>query len=214
VSIPLAVIEQIVSASGAAEAIEELLPPAVRGRQLRAGTLLAGMMAALADGRPAHLTRVPEALVSLPEADQKRLGVVAGWKSGPHQLTYRQAGHTHRLIRKALDKQQPDGAASQALQDTCDLLAEASIPGAFKDASSSLAVDWTRTCHAAALVPMATPAPSHRPNLPLPEARPHTRMITNCRWSIRRVRRSEQVPDPVIGADPIEHHRPPGRTGP
>jgi hypothetical protein len=77
VSIPLAVIEQIVSGSGAAEAIELMLPAGVRERQLKAGTLLTGMMLALADGRPAHLTRILEALTGLPEDDQKRLGVTA-----------------------------------------------------------------------------------------------------------------------------------------
>jgi hypothetical protein len=52
VTLTLAGIEAIVAGSGAGEAIEALLPPAVRGRQLTAGTLLAGKMLALADGRP------------------------------------------------------------------------------------------------------------------------------------------------------------------
>jgi len=128
VSVPLAVIEQIVSGSGVAEAIELMLPAGVRERQLKAGTLLTGMMLALADGRPAHLTRVLEALTGLPEDDQKRLGVIAQWKKGPHQLTYRQAEHTHRLIRKALAKENPDGAPAPGLQRLCDQLTEASIP--------------------------------------------------------------------------------------
>ena len=76
-SVTLAVIEQIVSSSGVAEAIELMLPAGVRERQLKAGTLLIGMMLALADGRPAHLTRILEALTGLPEDDQKRLGVSA-----------------------------------------------------------------------------------------------------------------------------------------
>ena len=139
----LAVIENIVDASGAAEMIEALLPPAVRRRQLTAGTLLAGMMLTLADGRPAHLTRVHQALTGLPEDDQKRLGVIEDWKTGPHQLTYRQIEHTARLIRKALEKEKPDGAPSPGLQRLCDQLLEASIPAQFKQASTSLAVDWT-----------------------------------------------------------------------
>jgi hypothetical protein len=143
VSVTLAVIEGIVIRSGAGAAIEDLLPQAVRSRQLKAGTLLIGMMAALADGRPARLTRALAALLALDEADQKRLGVVEDWKSGPHQLTCRQVEHANRVIKKALDKQQPDGAASQAVQTACDLLLEASIPDASKDASSSLAGDWT-----------------------------------------------------------------------
>jgi len=143
VSIQLAVIERIVADSGIAEAIEALLPPAVRSRQLKAGTLLAGMMLALADGRPAHLTRAHQALIGLPEDDQKRLGVIEDWKDGPHQLTYRQVEHTARLIRNALVKEQPDGTPSQGQQRLCDRLLEASIPAEFNNASSSLAVDWT-----------------------------------------------------------------------
>ena len=42
-----------------------------------------------------------------------------------------------------------------------------------------------RTRRAAALVPMATTAPGHRPSLPLPPTSPHTHMITKCRWSTR-----------------------------
>jgi hypothetical protein len=163
VSVPLAVIEDIVAASSIAATIEALLPAGVRERQLTAGTLLTGMMLALADGRPAHLTRVHAALLALPEADQKRLGVVADWKTGPHQLTYRQAEHTHRLIRKALDKDQPDGAPSADLQQLCGQLLEASIPGEFKDASSSLAVDWTDVEAWARAVPHGSPEPGADP---------------------------------------------------
>ena len=142
-TIPLTVIEDIVSRSGVAGAIEQMLPPAARGRQLTAGTLLAGMLLALADGRPAHLTRAHAALTSLPEHDQKRLGVIEDWKTGPHQLTYRQVEHTSRLITRALAKTEPDGAPSAGLQQLCDQLTEASIPGPFKNASTSLATGWT-----------------------------------------------------------------------
>ena len=142
-SIPLAVIEEIIDASGIAEQIEGLLPYAVRDRQLTARTLLVGMHLTLDDGRPAHLTRVRQALISLPGPDQERLGVTMTWKTGPHQLTYRQVEHTHRLITKALGKQQPDGAPSGALQSACDTLLEASIPDELKHASTALAGDWT-----------------------------------------------------------------------
>jgi integrase len=54
----LAVLEDIIDNSGAAPRIEALLPRGVRGRQLAARTLLIGMLMALADDRPAHLTRV------------------------------------------------------------------------------------------------------------------------------------------------------------
>jgi hypothetical protein len=141
--IPLAGLEEIIDASGVAPRIEDMLPVGVRARQLAVRTLLLGMMLALADGRPAHLTRVHRALACLPEADQRRLGVLADWKGGPHRLTYRQAEYTFALVTRALGKDQPDGLPSPALQRACDDLLEASIPEEFEDASSSLAVDWS-----------------------------------------------------------------------
>ena len=142
-SIPLTVIEDIIDASGGAGRIEALLPHGVRCRQLTARTLLIGMHITLADGRPAQLTRVHAALTALPEADQIRLGILAQWKTGPHQLTYRQVEHTFRLAAKALGKDKPDGAPPAGLQAACDSLLEASIPARFKDTSSALAADWT-----------------------------------------------------------------------
>ena len=142
-SVSLAVIEDMIEASGIAPAIQALLPAAARRRQLTAHTLLTGMLLALADRRPAHLTEVRNALIALPEATQVRLGVIADWKTGPHQLTYRQTEHTARLIARALGKDEPDGAPSAALQAVCDSLLEASIPAVHKNASSALAADWT-----------------------------------------------------------------------
>ena len=141
--IPLAGLEEIIDASGVAPRIEALLPTGVRHRQLRVRTLLAGMLLSQADQRPAHLTRVRDALTALPEADQVRLGVTEDWKTGPHLLTYRQTERTFGLVAGALAKDVPDGLPSQALAAICDDLLEASIPGQFKDASTALAVDWT-----------------------------------------------------------------------
>ena len=141
--IPLAVFEEIIDASGAAPRIEALLPAGVRRRQLTVRTLLAGMCLAQADHRPAHLTRVHQALVSLPGDDQRRLGVTTDWKHGPHLLTYRQTEYTFGLVAGAAGQDQPDGLPSGPLQDICDGLLEASVPGQFKHASTSLAVDWT-----------------------------------------------------------------------
>jgi hypothetical protein len=76
--IPLPVLEEIVDRSGIAPQIELLLPIGVRARQLLARTLLLGMLIVLADHRPAHLTRVHQALTTLPEDDQRRLGVLPG----------------------------------------------------------------------------------------------------------------------------------------
>ena len=141
--IPLAALEGVIDASGTAPRIEAMLPIGVRCRQLSVRTLLAGMCLTQADGRPAHLTRVRQALTSLPEDDQRRLGVIADWKNGPHLLTYRQAEYTFGLVADALARDQPDGLPSPALQAVCDSLLEASVPEELKDASRSLAVDWT-----------------------------------------------------------------------
>jgi hypothetical protein len=141
--ITLAALETVIDASGTAARIEAMLPIGVRRRQLSVRTLLAGMCLALADGRPAHLTRVHRALTSLPASDQLRLGVIAQWKHGPHRLTYRQAERTFGLAADALAKDEPDGLPSADLAGTCDDLLEASVPEKFKDASDSLAVDWT-----------------------------------------------------------------------
>jgi len=141
--IPLAVFEEVIDASGTAARIEAALPVGVRPRQLGVRTLLAGMCLAQADHRPAHLTRVHQALTALPEHDQRRLGVVADWKNGPHTLTYRQTEYTFGLVTTALGKDEPDGLPSARLQGICDDLLEASVPEEFKDASTSLAVDWT-----------------------------------------------------------------------
>src|SRR5208282_6741899 len=134
---------EIIDASGVAPRVEAMLPIGVRHRQLRVRTLLAGMLLSQADHRPAHLTRVRDALTALPPADQARLGVLENWKAGPHLLTYRQTERTFGLVTGALAKDQPDGLPSQPLQAVCDDLLEASVPEEFRDASTSLAVDWT-----------------------------------------------------------------------
>jgi hypothetical protein len=141
--ISLAAFEEIIDASGIAPRIEAALPAGVRPRQLSVRTLLAGMCLAQADHRPAHLTRVHQALTALSGDHQRRLGVVADWKGGPHTLTYRQTEYTFGLVATALGKDEPDGLPSPALQAACDDLVEASVPAEFKDACSSLAVDWT-----------------------------------------------------------------------
>jgi hypothetical protein len=96
-----------------------------------------------ADHRPAHLTRVHQALTGLPAGEQRRLGVITDWRHGPHQLTYRQTEYTFALVTGALAEDEPGGLPSRALQAACDALLEASVPEQHKDASASLAVDWT-----------------------------------------------------------------------
>jgi hypothetical protein len=141
--ISLAAFEAVIDASGTAARIEARLPAGPRPRQLKVATLLAGMCLAQADHRPAHLTRVHQALTALGEDDQRRLGVLADWKHGPHRLTYRQIEYTFALVADALGKDEPDGLPSGPLQGICDDLLEASVPARFTDASTSLAVDWT-----------------------------------------------------------------------
>jgi hypothetical protein len=123
--------------------IEALLPVGPRPRQLSVRSLLVGMLVCQADGRPAHLCRVHAALIGLPEADRARLGIVTDWKLRPHPLTYRQVEYTFGRVAAALRKEQPDGTPSHLLSGVVDDLIEASIPEPYKQASTSLAVDWT-----------------------------------------------------------------------
>jgi len=106
-------------------------------------TLLVGMLLSQADGRPAHLVRLHQALTSLPQVDQERLAVTVAWKCGPHILTYRQVEYTFGRVCALLAKDQPDGAPSDLLAGIVDELIEASVPDNFKNASTSLAVDWS-----------------------------------------------------------------------
>jgi len=138
----LAGLEDIIDRAQVAGRIEALLPAGVR-RQLPVRTLLAGMLLTLADHRPAHLTRVRSALISLPAGDQARLGVLATWKHGPHLLTCRQTERTCHLAVTALEKEHPDGAPSPELTAVLAALLEASIPAAHKNATRALAVDWS-----------------------------------------------------------------------
>jgi hypothetical protein len=161
---PLAAFEEIIDTSGVAPRIEAMLPIGVRARQLPVRTLLLGMLGVLADHRPAHLTRVHQALTALSEDDQRRLGVIADWKHGPHLLTYRQTERTFNLAVRALSTDEPDGLPSGPLQRVCDDLLEAGIPQEFKDASTSLAVDWTD------LESFSRPAPARGGDCADPEA--------------------------------------------
>lgn len=139
----LARLEAIVDTSGVPEQIEMLLPVGVRPRQLTIRTLLIGMLILAVEGRPAHLRRVHRALTHLSETDKRRLGVIAAWEHGPHELTYRQTEYTFAQVVKTLSKQNPDGAPSQILSEILDGLIEASVKVANVPESSSLAIDWS-----------------------------------------------------------------------
>ena len=139
----LGTFEAIVDAAGVAPRLEALLPVGVRPRQLSVRTLLVGIMVALFDGRPAHLSRVHRALLGLADAERRRLGIVVEWKRGSHELTYRQVERTFSLMVGALEKEHRDGIPDAALQGFVDDLVEASIPAEYKESTRSLAVDWT-----------------------------------------------------------------------
>ena len=110
--IPLAAFEEIIDASGVAPRIEAMLPIGVRPRQLTRPHPAGRDVLAQADHRPAHLTRVHQALIGLPETEQRRLGVIEDWKHGPHLLTYRQTERTFGLVAGALAKDEPGGLPS------------------------------------------------------------------------------------------------------
>jgi hypothetical protein len=148
-------LERIIDTAGVGERIEMLLPIGVRPRQLRVRTLLIGMLLVAVDGRPAHLARVHQALLRLPEHDQRRLGVHARWKDGWHRLSYRQIEYTFTRVVRALSKPVGDGAPSQLLADVLDRLLEASVQVLGEPASTSYAVDWTD------LEAWARPPPKH-----------------------------------------------------
>ena len=142
-SAPLERLERVIDASEVAKRIEALLPIGVRSRQLRVRTLLLGMLLVAVDKRPALLTGVHQTLTELPACERSRLGVIAHWNTGPHELTYRQVERTSRLIVEALSKQPPDGSPSKVLTEILDALLEASVKVLGEPASSSYAVDWT-----------------------------------------------------------------------
>ena len=136
-------IEVIVDRSEIAQRIEAALPIGVRPRQLSVRTLLLGMLLTQTDSRPAHLSRVHQALLELDEGTRQRLGVIVDWKQGPHPLTYRQVERTFSLVVAALANDVPDGTPTKLCQEVLDQLAESSVPIETKNASHTLAVDWT-----------------------------------------------------------------------
>ncbi len=136
-------LEAVIDTAGVSSRIELLLAIGVRPRQLSVRTLLLGMLLVAAACRPAHLRRVHQALLALPEAQQRRLGIIADWRDGPHLLTYRQVERTFGLVISTLANDTPDGTPSQTLTDTLDALLEASITVLGEPATSSYAVDWT-----------------------------------------------------------------------
>lgn len=124
--------------------LEPAMPKGGRPRQLSVRSLLLGFLLATADDRPAHLTRAHEALVSLSEAEKRRLRVTVSRRGLPHELTYRQVEHTWRSLRTVFDAERLEGRPGPLLSRLTDALVEASIPEAEAEAAGGdLAVDWT-----------------------------------------------------------------------
>lgn len=135
-------LEALLDASGVAERLESAMPAGGRPRQLPVRSLLLGLMLAAADDRPAHLTRAHRALCSLPPPDRERLQVSVVWRSGPHELTYRQLEHTTRRLLGLFGAECCEGGPGPLLVAVTDALCEASIR-ASPVTGRDLAVDWT-----------------------------------------------------------------------
>lgn len=162
----LSELEAIVDTSGVAEMIEAAMPTGGRPRQLPVRGLIIGILLTIGDDRPAHLTRVHQALIALPDADRRRLGIEVTTLHGDHLLTYRQVERTfatmtatidptpvpsfrnidddHRAAHLAHHRAGIDTDTRQTrLFAVIDALVEASIPDTHKHTSTSFAVDWT-----------------------------------------------------------------------
>ena len=142
-SIPLARIEEIIDASGVAPRIEALLPIGVRHRQLRVRTLLAGMLLCQADHRPAHLTRVRDALTALPEADQ---GGSACSRTGKPARTCSPTGRPSApsaWSQTPWPRTCPTACPRRPSPRSATTCWKPASPSEHKHASTALAVDWT-----------------------------------------------------------------------
>ena len=93
--------------------------------------------------RPAHLTRVHQALTSLPEDDQRRLGVIADWKHGPHLLTYRQTECTFGLVAGPSARTSRTGCRRRRCRRPATTCSRPPSRASSRTPARSLAVDWT-----------------------------------------------------------------------
>jgi len=142
------------------------MPSGGRPGQLSPKAILLGMLCAIDRGRPAHLVAGWAALAELDVSDQLRLGVATSARGQLQRATYRQFSSTHQVMIRAIDPQPvpsfkgvPDAGRAQHLADAraqldadqagvrlagvLDALVEASVPDAYKFATSSLAIDWS-----------------------------------------------------------------------
>ena len=135
--------------------LEAWMPRTGRPRELSPRDILFGMLVAIDEDRVAHLAAGHEALYD--SQTQVRSGVT---------VTYRQFTNTHQVMIRAIDpspcpsfkgvadddrlahlqrqRSEVDQVlAALRLETITDALLDASVPEVYKEASSSLAVDWT-----------------------------------------------------------------------
>ncbi|MDA8311900.1 MAG: hypothetical protein M0Z46_15070 [Actinomycetota bacterium] len=98
-----AALEAVLDRSGVAELLDGWMPKGGRHGQLGAKSVLMGMLMALVQGRPAHLSAGHEALFALDVADQVRLGALGTADGALHPATYRQFSHTHQVMVAGID---------------------------------------------------------------------------------------------------------------
>ena len=168
-------------------ALDELMPRGGRPRQLGARTVLLGVLLALDAGRPAHLEAAWRALCSLEVADQLSLGFAQSKDGECRSASYRQLSDTFSVLCRGIDptpvpsfrgvpdheralhlaaaRSGVDAEANAARLDAVtDALVEASVPTAYKGASSSLAVDWTDHETWSRARPAEDPQPANDPD--------------------------------------------------
>jgi hypothetical protein len=144
-------------------------------------------MLALDAGRPAQLEAAWRALDSLPLSDQLCVGFAQSKGGECHTASYRQVCDTFSVLCRGIDptpvpsfRGVPDkervvhlaaarrGVDAQAnaarLDAVSDALIEASVPGAYKSASTSLAVDWTDHETWSRARPVEDPQPANDPD--------------------------------------------------
>jgi hypothetical protein len=144
-------------------------------------------MLALDAGRPAHLEAAWRALDSLDVADQLSVGFARSKDGECHGASYRQVSDTFSVLCRGIDptpvpsfrgvpdkervlhlaaaRSGVDAEANAARLDAVsDALVEASVPGTYKSATRSLAVDWTDHETWSRARPAEDPQPANDPD--------------------------------------------------
>jgi hypothetical protein len=167
--------------------LDDLMPKGGRPRQLGTRAVLLGVMLALDAGRPAHLEAAWRAMSALDVAEQLSVGFAISKDGECHRATYRQMSDTFSVLCNSIDpspvpsfRSVPDEQRSLHLATTrtgidveakaarldrvSDALVEASVPVAYKGASTSLAVDWTDHETWSRARPLEDPQPANDPD--------------------------------------------------